>query len=259
MKDLLEKFGLSELFAYLCPGAILLCSLLLWVQPGDVAKDGWQSFVLAGFLVVLAYTLGLMVAAWSSEGAARYINRSRNLHNRWTLLRALNVWWHGIFHSVPDLPRGDSSVVHAQARLEREVLKRARVMGLSSLLHRTTWGLLQFFRAAVADEVGEKGKAVLVEAEAVHRRVLFAQGVALAMLLVALECGVRLVPCLVGLFTDWKAPLPAVPEIHWVWLVCLLVGGLATSYSLRVAAGRWWETEFALTCILLGLLPDEEE
>src|SRR5438132_10995843 len=88
MKEVLEKFGLVEVFAYLCPGAILLWSTLLWAKPADLGlpggeKETWVTFALSAFLLILAYTLGLVVATLSSELAAFYIRHARAQRTHW--------------------------------------------------------------------------------------------------------------------------------------------------------------------------------
>ena len=66
MKEILEKFGLSEFFAYICPGVILLSSLALWKWP-DFTSDFWKQqavVLLLGF--ILSYILGLILASFCS-------------------------------------------------------------------------------------------------------------------------------------------------------------------------------------------------
>jgi hypothetical protein len=246
MKEVLEKFGISEVFAYLPSGGLLIASYLFWLPPPDVPKEGWQSFALSAFLVVLAYTLGLLVATWSTEGAAFYLFR---LHVRPSVERA---WWRALtearkwpgtvfdglvwlFHWLPPLPYSDLQIAS-------EFPSRTGRIGLSQFL-RTPWGSLTFYRTLVADAVSERDKSVLAEAETVHRHILFAEGVALAFLLLALQASARLV-------CHWALPEEALPRVPWPALVGLLVLGVGASFGLRMVAGRWWETEYTLTRVL---------
>jgi hypothetical protein len=250
MKEILERFGLSEVLSYLCPGALLLGSSLLWVRLPAGKWEGWQEFLLASFLVVLAYTLGLIVSIWSSEGGAQYINQSRTPGRRRTL-RAFLLW---SFHWLPDLLSPfNRSIVDAQTAIQQDLAERSGLTTGLTRLTRTPWGLLALARTALADSVGKKGKAVLAEADAVQRRFLFALGVALASLLIGLQALARLgnaLLCAVGwvLPRGWTYDLP---EIHPLLLLVLVVSGVAASILLRWVAGRWWESQLALTSILL--------
>src|SRR5207249_238023 len=79
MKDVLDKFGLHDLFAYLCPGAIFLFTCLLWVDPAALViadmKEGWMGFVVGAFILLLAYALGLILTTWGEEGTELYLWR----------------------------------------------------------------------------------------------------------------------------------------------------------------------------------------
>jgi hypothetical protein len=249
MKDFLDKFGLSELFAYLFPGAILLASVLLWVRADHLPavgreKDSWQMFVLVAFLVIASYTLGLIVSSWSSWGSAYYL-RKVSIHSiTWKPLRRL---WLLLVGSVFAFrrQRGDS-FIEQNKRISDDLWKLIRLDGLSNL--DVPWDRLVLYRTILADRVGEKARTVLAEADSLHRRFLFAQAVALVCALLALQAGLRLFLGAV----DWgQDVLPAIPLFG---LLGLAAFGVCSSASLRWAAGHWWEAEYILTCSLCKLL-----
>jgi hypothetical protein len=256
MKDVLEKFGLLELFAYLCPGALLLGSVFfLWVKlpadpEGGLAKEGWLSFSLSAFLVILAYILGLILATISSEGAAFYLRYPLPSWCGWWWLLFCWPFWFWLLFWFPKLREDENETISlAQTAILEDLPPRTQLAGLSRLL-RTPWSWLSFYRTIVAHEVGEKGKVILEEAEIVHRRLSFAMGVSLTLLVIALQSMVRLL--LMGV--EYRVGgTYNFPEVGLITLLLLTVGELLTSFALRFVAGRWWETVFALTTTLYKL------
>jgi hypothetical protein len=250
MKEVIQKVGLGDVFAYICPGAILLCSLLLWFNPEQatlfhLGKESWQAFSLPVFLLILSYTLGLILAAWSSGGAALYLRCVRRLRSRldepW--LSAVNAPFVGLLwllHWIPE-PRIDRVLfAEANTRMATRLSRLAGPLGLSSV--ETPWDWLLLFRTVIQDHLGKKAKSILELADAIHRRFLFSQGVALVCVLLAVQALGRLI--IYYLFPNASAALPPVPVLgHYI----LLVFGGVTSFCLRWGAGRWWETEFVLT------------
>jgi hypothetical protein len=249
MKDLLEKIGLGDLFAYVCPGTILLCSLLLWLDrtdlPAGVERNSWQSLAISIVLGILAYTLGLIVAWWSSEGAALYLRQAGRLRLKWTRARACILRLLGILHWIP-APRVNPSIIQSNLQITEDLHNFVQLQGLSSL--EIPWDRLAIYRAIMADQVGDKAKGVLAEADSFHRRFLVSQGVALACALVAAQALVRLL-----LFPLWCGAQPV--GVY----VSLVVFGTMTSFFLRGSAGRWWEGEFLLTCSLTQLRKRPEQ
>jgi hypothetical protein len=158
---------------------------------------------------------------------------------------------------MPDLARNDL-IAEAQEDILEELCRRSKLGGFQRE-SRTPWGMLALYRTVAAELLGERAKPLLKEADAVHRRFLFAQGVALASTLLALQCCARLV--FWYLPAGWRdatfltlhlPPMRPLPEyIHPVALFFIAVLGFAASYGLRRVAARWWESAFELTCILL--------
>jgi hypothetical protein len=253
MKELIEKVGISELFAYLCPGLILLLSLRFWIEPKkmdeifrEIIK---QDLILVILVLILSYTLGLIVASWSNRGAALYyrlkgrIKVSRQISNDCYLFQNIALWLIGFMHWLPQF-RVNASVVANNLRIAQDLDELVRLQGLSSL--DIPWDRLVIYRTIMAGRVGEKGKTILTEADSIHRRFLFALGVAMALFLLAFQSLIRLILSM----TPWNASLPHIPVI-WLVVIAFLAG--LTSYSLRIVAGRWWEQELILTSSLTQL------
>ena len=247
MKEILEKIGLSEFFAYVFPGGILLVSLILWVDMKEL--QGFlgetivkQNFVVATFILVFSYTLGLIVASWSSSGADLYIRMKRRPQAIRQERRALRVLlW--VFHALPDL-RFNRSTVEAHLKITEDLTRYSGLQRLS--LYESPWDRLVLYRTVMADRVGERGRTILTEADAVHRRFLFSQGVALAFLLLAVQALLRLFLLLTSSDSFFPSAKP-------FWLVVIVAIGVSASFGLRIAAGRWWEYEFLLTSALTRL------
>jgi len=252
VKDLIDKFGLNEVLAYLCPGVFLLGSLALWLRPdfaplvGD--KLATNAVVVGTLLLVAAYAVGLMGAAWSGQGARAYLRRAARKACKASVpkakfsLRAL-LWpllWS--FHWIPS-PCVNRSVVDGQLRIAEGLATFGGLQGLTRL--ENPWDRLAIFRTIVCGRVASRGLPILAEAEAVHRRLLFALNMALVFLLIALQALVRLV-----FYTLSWVHLLGLPDVPIGVLWVLVVLGIAASFGLRYVAARWWEQELLLTCSL---------
>lgn len=248
MKEILEKFGLSEFFAYICPGLLLLSSLALWKRP-DFTSDFWKQqavVLLLGF--ILSYILGLILASFNHIAWTRYPRLNQEYQGGFLgkLRRGMNL----LLYHLP-LPRSTDSIAEASLRIADDLVRLSRIGGLSSLADPLEW--LSVYRTLVADEVGEKRKAVLTEADTLHRRCLFCTGVALAVYLTAIQALIRLILYLSGkafvesIFTSWNKTLPLISPF---WLAAITIFGLWASFELRQVAIRMWELERYLTASL---------
>jgi hypothetical protein len=263
VKELLEKIGAGDLFAHLCPGTLLLCSVLIWGGTGALhglpEKEGWQGLTVAAFLLILAYTVGLIVSAWSSEGTARYVREAGREYPHGQVGARVRLHLLRLFHWFPR-PYVNPSIVENNLQIAEDLDHFVGLQGLSSL--EVSWERFTIYRAVIADQLGDKGKLPLAEAEAIHRRFLFSQGVALACLLLAVQLFARwlLGPLLWPSHIEDSASgtLYIVGETwHSTSAVVLVILGflaVMASVALRWAAGRWWETEVLLTCSLSKLL-----
>ena len=253
MKELIDRFGLNELLAYLGPGLFLLASVPMWIKPNFGALFGDKlaesPVVVAPMLLILAYAVGLIISAWAGYGANAYARQAgarrhtaRTPHPWLRFMDALRWNYLRCFHQIP-LPRANPSIVRAHLRVCAGLAEYAGLQGLTGL--ESPWDRLAMFRAIVAGRVSPQGGPILAEAEAVHRRLLFALSMALVALIVALEATARIV--VVHTRLAGYLPLPPMPPAL-VWT--LLILGVAASVGLRRVAGRWWEHELLLTCSL---------
>lgn len=255
MKDILEKFGLSEVFAYLCPGVILVSSSALWAAPSLDKLLGSKlekyPLVVVLILIVVCYALGLIVTFWGSNGADRYVRAHRVRKWRGSTLRErLTLWRLRFLHGLP-FPLENEATVEANLRISQDLTRYAGLPGLSAL--ESPWDRLSLYRTVMTDRLGDGASAILAEADATHRRFLFALGVALALLLVTLQSvllfvlsslrGVRTLSLWIA-----KSGLPHVDERLALFFLAGL--GLLASLLLRRVAGRLWEQEFLLTSSL---------
>lgn len=191
IKDILEKFTLIELFAYLAPGAIVLFSITLWVRPNIetiLGKSIAEQQIIVGFLLfILSYALGFIIAWWSNSGVAYYF--SPDIHRN--LFQWRPAWWLLCLFYAQPLPRINQGVIAQQV----EIIGHLEQSGVDSLLSvlNTPWELLATFRTLMMDKFAEQDLHILHEVDRVHSRLLFALGVHLAVLLVALQALIRLV------------------------------------------------------------------
>lgn len=238
MKDILDKFGVTEFFAYLCPGVIVISSLALWIQPefdrvvgSDLAE---QQLVMAFLLLIVAYALGFVVAWWSNWGTAYYILTSYKEGNpvRGSWLRSkLLLWSLWLFHWFP-LPQ--SNTVGARTLIADRIVVYSQ---METSIGTNPWEMMSIYRAFVAGRVGNVGSPILSEAATIHTRLLFALAVNLAILLCAAQSFARL------LLPD----LDGLPDVSVSLLSAIGVLGVVASFALRLIAAQLWEQELLLT------------
>src|SRR5437879_3962147 len=90
MKEMVDKFSLNEFLSYLCPGVCMLLSVVLWIRPdfstalGETL--GGKEGIAVAMVLIVGYAVGLLIAAWSSQGAHLFL--SGGFRGRW---RRLNI------------------------------------------------------------------------------------------------------------------------------------------------------------------------
>ena len=240
MKEVLERIGLVDLFAYVCPGVIVLLSFTIWARP-DPKSELWKQQALIGVVaVLLAYMIGMIL---SSSYVQRLDARARARDHRGAR-STLAAWlW-----PVP-APRITPEMVEVNLKINDEVGRLIGIPGLSRLT--TPWEFLVLYRTLMVDRVGDKAKTVLSEADAFHRRFRFCVGTSLALSLVALQAATRLglavlqaLGRLAGLGTwtcdgpaaglaTWPCPLPGVSV--WLLLVLIAVATLSSAVLRQIA------------------------
>lgn len=255
---LLQNLGWTELFAYLCPGAITLMSFTIWFRPDLAYSFGPEfagsQFVIAISFLLVSYSVGLIVAAGSGAGAQRYLSAKyrREAGYSFNRVRWLLLWF---FHRMPT-PRLTERFVEARIRIQEELELYGGLPGLSQIL--SSWQNLATYRSVVVDRLPRPVALLMREAESVHRRRLFALGVAFAFMLLAVQAFGRLILFFCagfgwGAFSRWCKDLPA-GDLAALSATTIL--GALASFALRQVAGRAWEYEFLLTCSLTAEHPN---
>jgi hypothetical protein len=248
MKELGDKFSVNEFLSYLCPGVCLLLSLVLWVRPdleGAFGKDlGGKEGIIIPFLLIVGYAIGLIVAAWSGQGAFFYLAWRRPKPQGWRRLRLLLV---GLLHWMPNQPGKKAfrdSLVEVHLRIAEGVRQHAGVINLGGA--ENPWETVAIYRALVAGQTGTAGESIVAAAEAIHTRMAFTLNMALVAALIALEALVRLFFPF-GHFRKLSTVSPLV-------LTIVFVIGAIVSLGLRFAAARWRTREVILTGSLAPLV-----
>lgn len=263
LEHVLQNLGWTELFAYLCPGAITLLSIALWIEPDLGSIFGKElsknEFVTAIVFLLISYAVGLLVASASEAGTNRTLLIKYGLQSGYKPRRFWRFVWL-FFFWVPSW-RHTADSVRKRIRIQ-DALEVSGIYGTSQTFN--NWTSLATYRIMVAEQLHKPATLILREAESVHRRRLFALGVASAFMLLAIEAALRLLLGLLPEFVpDWtlscdvarlpKAPMPI------LWAITIL--GLLVSFGLRVVGGRLWEYEFLLTCsepLRVDLTPEPE-
>ncbi len=248
MTEFLNRFGLKELFGYLCPGALLLTCLFLWIPPKDVFEflAAEKELLIWGkllFLLLVGYILGLLLATWSSEGTylVDYLYGQSQVPGRWWwLLPRLGAYLFGILHWFPRPVH--NFIVQADLDIANDLFRQS---GINTSYRQSEPRAL--YRAVMTDKLGAPGKTILDFADAAQRRFLFCQGIALVGALLAIQVLIRVLIRALGP-PEWDDTFTAVPPAV---LVLLGIFGLAVNLGLRWGARGPWEAELLLTFSLL--------
>jgi hypothetical protein len=138
-------------------------------------------------------------------------------------------------------PKHDEFIVEAKIRIAESLERYGGLAGVR--LSENPLGWLSLYRSVVAGRPGAKDNPLLQAADSAHRRLGFALGTSLALLCVGLQALLRFLLSFV-----WQLARPPLPALG---LLCIVgVGGVAASFALRWAAGRWWRQELLLTCAI---------
>lgn len=255
MGDLLEKFGLTEFFAFLCPGVVVGTSALLWINPklsnllGKELAD--QQVVVGLLLLVASYTVGMVVSSFGTGGSYLYLRNKRKIDGG---VGSNGLWRQMILYLsmiplvlfwIPDpklSTRANRSIIEANLRISEDLETFGGLQG--QVVARSQWDLLSTYRAVMSGRVGEVGRPIVAELEAMHRRVLFALGVSAALLILAVVAVSKIFLPFALLQFGWS---PQPPEIGFPSLLAIAIGATLGCFLLRLVAGHWWLAELFLT------------
>jgi hypothetical protein len=246
MKEYLEKIGVSDFFAYICSGLILLASFAVWKLP-DFGSAFWKQQAVVILLgVILSYTIGQIIASWVDKAWARYNRQDRLANLRRVLMK--------LFCSAPP-HRLQASVIEASLRITQDLEQLSHSGGLSNKV--APWDRLTIYRALKVDQLGPKVQVAVAEAENFQRGFLFSIGMAVAIRLVAVQSLIRFA-ILAGFsfvqlrsfswYHIWQATSSLLTGS--VWLVILSILCFWASDQLRQIGIRMWEGEIYLTASL---------
>ena len=255
MKDLVQGLGLTEVFARLCPGLILLSSAALWFSPSEKQLGQLEQYewVLLALGLIAAYTLGLILETGSGWLAHRYLemgysgrppetDAQRAYDRRLRFLRLLVGFV---------IRKDDTYTAEGRLRMIEQLEDNGIEIDLKKL---SLLDLLWVYRTLVAGPVGERAQPVLRVTENIRARLLFALGVAFSLLLSSVSAVVKL------LFTGFKPILTAsaatpLAERFYCWETCWLcivvaTVGVGVRFLLRLAMARFWDQELFFTSSL---------
>ena len=230
-----------DFFAYICPGAILLLSLLFWFKPNFEYPIFQKEFILVFLLLIVSYVLGLIIELYnclSEQSASSFFSPRRPRNDR-------------INQIVTDLAIRFSENLDD---LELELFESSEelaFLGVLSNLDRS-WERLFVYRTLMSDRLGDKGKTIIAEANNLRRRFLFSWGLALTLRVLALQALVRLLIFAIGnnywdFLKQWDSSLPNIaPNI----LFSIAVGAFLLSFAMQLVANRFYNLEIYLTACL---------
>ncbi|MGA2183193.1 MAG: hypothetical protein ABSH47_09200 [Bryobacteraceae bacterium] len=244
----LERLGLTDVLTSLCPGAVFVASAALWLPLLDFGSreklKQLSDSVPASFLLLLvSYAIGLVLNGWAAQGFVKFVGLySGGIRNASGLRKVVLAVQFCIVATLHGRRFMVSRETDVDARFRIYEIIRARcgesVVGLLNPNN-----LLYVFRVLVWCAAREKEEVALNEADALFRRRGFAQGVALASMLAALESGFEL------LLIWIRRP------IHDMTWTAVLVGvfgaGVAASLLLRNVARRLHSDERIFTYAVL--------
>lgn len=257
MTQVLEKLSMSEVLGYISPGVALLASLALWIHPGFNSGFWDQQIIVGVFALLLSYTGGWVIASFNQMAIIRY---SDNTPRRGTLRKIL-ITISRVIYWFPS-PRHTSETVVNSIRIDADMELLTGTDGRSTT--ESPWDRLVVYRCIKSDQLKSLAESRLREAENFYRRYLFSMGMAVAILLVAIQVTIRLFADLIScarpdLYT-WCSHLPGsfflvMPDANYLiglpippfWSLFIIVFGLFSSFELRRIAFRMWELETYLT------------
>lgn len=259
MTQVIEKLSLSEILGYISPGVALLASLGLWMSPSFNSGFWKQQFLVGIFALLLSYTGGWIIASFNQMAIVRHSNSARSPRHgllRNMLMAALRaIYW---FPS----PRPNRETFEATMRIEED-LELLTGTGRRSITA-NPWDRLVVYRCLKSDQLKNLAESRLREADNFYRRYLFSMGMAVSVLLVAVQAIIRFLVDIIScsrpdLYT-WCGQVPGsfflvMPDTKYLiglpippfWSFLIFIFGLFISFELRRIAFRMWALETFLT------------
>ncbi len=237
LSDINKTFELGEFFAYICPGATLFVSLLIWFPADPNAILFQNSLLLAFVMVVGSYSLGLIMASYVVIGEHRYDSLWRPKLGVIRRIGRVFLWYASRHRS--------QAVVEWEIQVA-EVMDRLRAP--ASYKDRNITDRLTIVRAVLCS-ASEKTAGIAVQADRFRRRFLFAKGVGLASLIIATSTVLRIIVSFLE-SKEWVKVDDCLQSIGLGWLILIVVLALVIAALLRRAGHRMAAMETYLTACL---------
>ena len=259
MKYLVQGLGLTEIFARLCPGLILLSSAALWLPPPskDLLDQLKQyEVVLLALGLIAGYTLGLILEVASVWLARRYTwlrigYQPTELFWRW--LRKLQLWPVALLVGF-NLPY-EVSTSKGLLRIIEQLGQNGIDVDLGKRF--SPLDLIWSYRTIVSGPLGERAQPLLRVVENIRARLLFTLGVEFSLLVTAAVALLRIIvegwPWTLG-FDESVSSLAAVSLCEPCSFVVTV--GVVLSLLLRPAMARLWRQELFFTFSLSHYVDD---
>ena len=248
MKDLVQGLGLTEIFARLCPGLILLSSAALWLP--ELPKDSIDrllgqlkqyEWVLLALGLIAAYTLGLILETASGWLAHRYTRFGGSGYQpagrTWRWLYRLRFWFFSLL--VGFRFRMEVSTTEGLLRIVEQLEDNGIEAGLGERF--SPLDLIWSYRAIVSGPLGERAQPLLRVSENIRARLLFTLGVEFSLLVTAAVALLRIIverwPGAANSMSDWPC------EPYWF----VVTAGVFFSALLRPVMARLWRQELFFT------------
>ena len=243
---------MTEIFARLCPGLILLSSAALWLPPPskDLLDQLKQyELVLLALGLIAGYTLGLILEAASVWLAQRYTwlrigYEPTELFRRW--LRKLQLWPVALL--VGFNLRYEVSTSKGLLRIAEQLEENGIEAGLGERF--SPLDLIWSYRTIVSGPLGERAQPLLRVAENIRARLLFTLGVEFSLLVTAAVALLQFI--IEGSSGKPESIAGLAGAANW------FVGMVAVVFSalLRPVMARLWRQELFFTFSLTQYVDD---
>ena len=216
LRDFLDRFGLGEVFAHICPGFVVILSSLLWWRPDSDSVLFKSTAGAVVVLLLLSYTVGLVVASYLSIAEGRYL-LARHRFRKQGWLRRIPTGF-VLLGCRFAAGKPDATLVDWATAIASTLRDLGAPIGLAQHIKSSErFGVFQ----AIAR--GRGMDDVIEEAQGYRRRATFALGVGVALLATAGQMLLRLV------LSQALDTSPAIwPEIHEP---ALLAGATITAWT----------------------------
>jgi len=230
MKELLDRFGLTEIIGYFLPGLMVLCALLPWGTPDPAvllgAKLGENEFVVGALTLVVAYALGLVLSIWGrwAQSVVRPQFGPTPEERTVFAVRWLKWAWAASV-AKPFQDETTIGLMDIASLLQPSFSKPLSVDGLI---------LVSLFRSVAASRIRDRAGGLIVEAEIHRRRYLFSLGVSAALLVLAGSSLIRLLIALLAQIDCSQLGSDAPWRWSLIFYAMLILAGTSLCVSFRM-------------------------